>query len=70
MMTAAFISSILRMLLMLYRWKEKERQTLLTCASIVKYSSNMATRLQAEGDGVMMLSPIILSLMLERGPSS
>ena len=69
MLTIVFISSTLRMLLMLCRWKKKERQTLLTCASIVKCSLKMAPRLRAEGDVVMLLSPIIMSLMLERGPT-
>ena len=57
------------MLLMLCRWKKEDRQTLLTCASIVKCSIKMALRLRAEGDGVMLLSPMIISLMLERCPT-
>ena len=57
------------MLLMLCRWKKEERQTLLTCASIVKCSSKMAPGLRAEEDWVMLLSPIIISLMMDRGPT-
>ena len=69
MMTVVFISNTLRMLLMLCRWKKEDRQTLLTCASIVKCLSKMAPRLRADRDGVMLLSPIIISLMLERSPT-
>ena len=71
MMTVVFMSSTLRMLLLLCRWKKEERKTLLTHASIVKCSSKMAQRLRAEGDRVigLLLSSIILSLMLERGPT-
>ena len=66
MMTVVFISNTLRMLLMLCRWKKEDRQTLMTCASIVKCSSKMAPWLRADRDGAMLLSPIIISLMLER----
>ena len=69
MMTVVFISNTLVMLLMLCRWKKEDRQTLLTCASIVKCSAKMAPRLRAEGHGVMLLSPIIIPLMLERCPT-
>ena len=53
---------------MLCRQKKEEGQTLLTCTSIVECLSKMAPRLRAEGDGVMLLSSIIIALVLERGP--
>ena len=54
------ISSTLRMLLILCKWKKEERQALLTCAPIVKCSPKMAQWLRAEGDGMMLLSPIMV----------
>ena len=55
MMTAIFISSTLRILLMMCRWKKEERQTLLTlyCQMFIKWHQCCE---QDEGDGVMLLS--------------
>ena len=47
----------------------EERRAANTCTCKVKCSSKMALRLQAEGEEVMLLSPIIISLILERCPT-
>ena len=50
--------------------EERRAANTVDIASIVKCSSKMAPRLRAEGDGGMLLSPIIISLMLERGTTA